>query len=300
MVVFCLIAGGLAAATGLVLQATGGLVDSLVLVPGTPVTLATVLLPSVYMFSPAVAHLLTRAITREGWSDLRLRPRINRRLVRIWALAWLGPIVLIGAGAAIYFVVFPAAFDPSYGAFRTQLAASESSAGVPIPLAPGLLLALQVGAALVVAPWINAAVAAGEEFGWRGYLLPKLVDLTGLRPALVISGIIWGCWHWPLILLGYEYGFGYWGAPWSGLLLFCVFTTAVGTCLAWLTLREGSIWPAALGHGALNSVAGLPLLFVAGAPNPLVGPATMGALALLPWLVVAVVLAQGIVRRRIH
>ncbi len=153
---------------------------------------------------------------------------------------------------------------------------------------------------MVVAPWINAAVAAGEEFGWRGYLLPKLVDLTGLRPALVISGIIWGCWHWPLILLGYEYGFGYWSAPWSGLLLFCVFTTAVGTCLAWLTLREGSIWPAALGHGALNSVAGLPLLFVAGTPNLLIGPATMGALALLPWLVVAVVLAQGIVRRRIH
>ncbi|NLF50276.1 MAG: hypothetical protein GX577_03995 [Leptolinea sp.] len=64
---------GIAWLAGLIIYLTGGLVDSPVLVPGTPLTLALVLLSFVYMWAPALGNLLTRLITRQGWSDLLLR-----------------------------------------------------------------------------------------------------------------------------------------------------------------------------------------------------------------------------------
>lgn len=39
----------------------------------------------------------------------------------------------------------------------------------------------------------------GEEFGWRGYLLPRLLtDRRRSREVLVIIGLIWGVWHFPV------------------------------------------------------------------------------------------------------
>ena len=252
--------------------------------------MAAVLLPSAYMFSPAVGHLLTRLLTGEGWSGMGLRPRWNRRSRRALLLAWLLPVAVTVVGALVYFAAFPQVFDPSLAGFRAQLAAAERAAGQPIPVPFPLLVVLQVASALLIAPLVNTVFAAGEELGWRGYLLPKLLQVTGPRRALVGTGIVWGVWHWPLIVMGYQYGLGYRGAPWPGLLLFCVFTVATGTVLSWLAIRGGSVWPAALGHGSINAWTGLPLIVTAGQPSLLLGPMTIGAVAMLPWVALAGVL----------
>lgn len=42
--------------------------------------------------------------------------------------------------------------------------------------------------------------AFGEEFGWRGYLLPHLVKQYSLRTALLLHAFIWWAWHLPVIL----------------------------------------------------------------------------------------------------
>jgi membrane protease YdiL (CAAX protease family) len=53
-------------------------------------------------------------------------------------------------------------------------------------------------------PAVNGLFAFGEELGWRGYLLPKLMPL-GKWKAYVLVGIIWGLWHGPLVLAGFNY-----------------------------------------------------------------------------------------------
>ena len=275
--IFLAVTFGLAWATAGLIYTTGGLRDSPPVLG--PLTLASVLLPTAYMFSPAVGNVAARLLTREGWRDLRVRPHLRGNL-RTYAAMWVGPLVLTLLGAAVFFAVFPDTFDPSMRAYAESLEA----AGVPFD--PTTLAAIQVVAALTVAPLINGLFAFGEEFGWRGYLLPKLLPM-GAERATLLHGVVWGVWHWPLIAMGYEYGFGYAGFPWTGFLAFLPFTVALGVWFAWATLREGSVWPATLGHGAVNAVAGLAVLVVQGDPHPLLGPLPVGLLGVVPFVVLA-------------
>jgi uncharacterized protein len=96
--------------------------------------------------------------------------------------------------------------------------------------------------ALTIAPY-----SCGEEIGWRGYLLPRLLPLGQWR-ALLLSGVIWALWHLPLILSGVEY-------PQHrilGIALFITTCTILGTLLGWTRLATGSVWPAVLGHAAID------------------------------------------------
>ena len=264
VVTFVAIAFGIAGLTGAVLFATGGLDSSPELLPG--ITLATVLLPTVYMFSPAIANVATRLLTDEVWADLRLRPNLPERW-RAYVAAWLGTSVLIGTGFALYVAL-------------QQAGLVSPSGGGPDVGTAGIVVALTVG------PAINTLVAFGEEFGWRAYLLQKLEPL-GVRRALLAHGVIWGVWHWPVIAMGYNYGLEYAFAPIPGLAMMTLATVAIGTVFGALALRTDSVWPAALAHGTLNAVGSFAVL-VSGVG--LVGAAPVALVGVVPWVAVAVVL----------
>ena len=104
---------------------------------------------------------------------------------------------------------------------------------------------------------ISSLAAFGEELGWRGWLLPNLLPL-GRWPALLLSSVIWSLWHAPIILLGYN--FGYTDA--RGLVLMTGFCLGVGVLLGWLRLRTASVWPAVIGHGAVNTATAATLLLL--------------------------------------
>jgi membrane protease YdiL (CAAX protease family) len=223
-----------------------------------------------YMWGPALANILTRVLTREGWGHAFLRPNF-RRGWPYWFLAWLGPVVLTVAGMVVYFLVFPEHYDASMPLVREQLEAS----GVTLNIPSWVYGLLQLPNVLLVGLVINSFFTFGEEFGWRAYLLQKLLPL-GPRWAVVISGVIWGLWHWPMIAMGHNYGLNYAGAPWLGILVMTWFTLWLGVILSWLVLRGGSVWPAVIGHAIINAVAGLGMIWVSGQPNLLLGPTAAG------------------------
>ncbi|MCO8268018.1 CPBP family intramembrane metalloprotease [Haloferax sp. AB510] len=275
--IFLLVAFGLAGATALAVSLTGGLTNSPPVALGLPLWL--VLVSTFYMFSPSVANVVTRLVTGEGWADLQIRPAV-RLNVGTYLLAWLVPGLFIAVGAALFFALFPAYFDPDATALRGVLPAGTSFE---------LVLVAQVVQALVLGATVNTAFAFGEEFGWRGYLLQKLLPL-GPRRAILLLGVVWGAWHWPLIALGYNYGFDYPGAPWTGFLAMVWMTTMVGVFLAWVALRADSVWPAALGHGMFNAFGSLGVVFATtGAPS-LLGPTAVGVVTVVPWVFVAAAL----------
>ncbi len=140
----------------------------------------------------------------------------------------------------------------------------------------GLVLLGEVIAAFSVALVINSLFTFGEEFGWRGYLLPRLAPLGGL-PAAVLVGAIWGLWHAPLIVLD---GYNYPGHPWLGIPMMMLFCVALSIIFTWLRFRSGSIWTTVLAHAAINAQAGFAILLLSPADSLLRPP--IGLLGLLP------------------
>lgn len=252
---------------------------------GVP-SIAAQLLTAVCMFFPAIGVLLTRLVTKEGFRNAWLKPNLSKN-IKYYLLAWFGPGVLTLAGAVVYFLIFPEQLDLSFRYFAEVL----ESAGAPmeeLPIPIGLLMALQAGQALVLAPAMNFVTCFGEEWGWRGYLLPKISERLPTIPTLLITGVIWGLWHAPLTIVGHNYGIGYPGFPFTGISMMCLFCIALGIFMSYVTLKTKSCIPAILAHGAVNGIAALGIYFTTDGGNPFVGPAPTGIIGMMPFIIVAV------------
>ncbi|HSL29029.1 MAG TPA: CPBP family intramembrane glutamic endopeptidase [Anaerolineales bacterium] len=275
--IFIAFAFGIAWLAALAIYLTGGLA-------GNPYALP--LLAVGYMGAPALANILTRLVTREGWQDLYLQPKF-RQGWPYWIITWIAPALFTFAGMAVFFALFPQFYDTSLSAIQTMLESSAEATGQAVPtLSPWVVVITQTITAVLIAPLLNAIPILGEEFGWRAYLQPKLLPLGG-RTTMVWMGVIWGLWHAPVIAMGHNYGLEYPGAPWLGILAMTWFTFVLGTFLGWATLRAGSVWPAVIGHGAINGIAAISLFFVQGEPNLLLGPTIVGFIGSLPIALVA-------------
>lgn len=101
---------------------------------------------------------------------------------------------------------------------------------------------------------VGSVFSLGEEFGWRGYLQEKLLRKYGLNWGFIILGAIWGYWHLPIILMGYNFP----SQPVLGaLLLMPLGTIFLGMFLGWIYLRSRSIWMPVLAHTSINLFSGL-------------------------------------------
>ena len=254
---------------------------------GVP-SLTAQLLTAAVMFFPSIGVLLTRLFTKEGFRDSWLKPNL-RKNVKIYLLAWFGPGILTILGAALYFLIFQGSFDPNFGYMVSTLEASGvTSDMIPIPLS--LLMLIQGVQGLLLAPAMNFITCFGEEWGWRGYLLPKLSKQLPMIPTLLISGVIWGLWHAPLTVIGHNYGLGYPGFPFTGIAMMCLFCTVLGVFFSYVTLKTGSCIPAILGHGAVNGFAAMGMYFTKDGGDPFVGPTPTGIIGLIPFIIVAVIM----------
>ena len=236
---------------------------------------------AVSMFGPLASAVIVR-VTRKTAVDAGWRPRIKGG-VRWYMLALAIPPALTLAGSAVYFLFFSGDFDPEASRFS---AAAIAQLGVGTDQVPAIF-AIQVANAVIFAPFINMLLAIGEEAGWRGFLYPALRERMPRSRAAIITGVVWGLWHAPVIAMGYNYGTDYLGFPVLGIVAMTIFCMAFGTFLCFLRERSGSVWPCALAHGSLNAVAGLGMWFSRSAGG-ILGPMPLGLLGCIPVVLLAV------------
>ena len=247
---------------------------------------------SIGMFGPALAALLLRLIRREGFADagLRLVGRGRKGAGRMYFAAYLVPPALIatGIGLALLTGLQHWAFQANLQALArliTQQGQSLPPGGYSAQQLALFSIIVQFVLAFTFAIPINMIFTFGEEFGWRSYLLLRLGPLGGISAA-IITGVFWGLWHAPLIVLD---GYNYPGHPWPGVLMMVIFTISLSMIFAWLRFRSGSVWPSTLAHAELNAQAGFGLLLLSPANSLLRVP--IGIIGLVPMIVFATWLA---------
>lgn len=231
------------------------------------------------MFTPALAtFIVTRWISRPPQG---IRTATGLRLGKgyrwgwYWLFAWVGITLMVFASpfvAALFGV-----YQLDVQTFSGFAANIEQAGGLPAGMSVQMIVLIQL-ATVLIAPILNGLFTFGEEWGWRGYLLPQLLPL-GQWPALLISGVIWGLWHAPVILLGYNYP----DHLATGWLMMVAMTTVWGILLGWTRLATGSVWPAVIGHGALNGAAGI--VFLLRAEGTTFDSALVGATGVTGWII---------------
>lgn len=175
------------------------------------------------MLVPALASVVARLALREGFADVSFRLGGGRGW-RAIGLALVFPAILGLLAYGIAWTSGLARFEPS-----------------PV----GALIA-----PFVVGVAVSLVVVSGEEIGWRGYMLTRLIDAGVPRPVLA-SGLVWGLWHVPLVLAG-VYAAG--PSPVLSAALIMVAITSFGYVISRLRLETGSVWPAVVLHASWNSI----------------------------------------------
>ena len=203
-------------------------------------------LVSLGMLAPAVAHVITRKITNEGFrltgeNSMMLGIDLKGKKWIFFLLAMFLPVLYSTLGDGIIWLFCPEAFG-------------DATTSIFVVIIYPLIT--------VVYGVVLSFAAFGEEFGWRGYMMPKLIELMGMPKAIIIGGIIWGLWHAPLTCVGHNFGMDYPGFPYFGIILMCLFCTALGTVLIYVTIKTNSIWPAAFMHAVNNSMPSALVLFM--------------------------------------
>lgn len=241
------------------------------------------------MFIPALCVVLTRLITGEGFRNSWIHPHFKGN-IKYYLFAWLAPSVLSTIGAVVYYLCFPEQFDPNSGYIMKTM--SEVGGELPANMPPLKVLIIgQTITAVLFGPILNFITCFGEEWGWRGYLLPKMAAKIPRIPMLLITGTIWGLWHAPIIAMGHNYGTDYWGYPVVGIAVMCIFCIALGTIFSYLCIKTQSCIPGVIAHGAINSFAGAGLFFAATNDNAILGPTPAGLIGSIGLIVTAIIIA---------
>jgi hypothetical protein len=239
---------------------------------GAPPIVGQLIIAAV-MWVPALATLLTiKLVTHEPARTLNLRFGSPRPYL-------MAALIVPGAFALIYGLTWLLGLGhPDWQMAYLRGIFTAAGAEAPAMPAPAIVWPALFLVSSLVAPFINSLFGLGEEIGWRGFLLPRLLPL-GKRRAYLLLGIIWGVWHAPLIVVGFNYP----GYPILGIVWMMGLTTALGVYMNELTLRHRSTILAGWLHGLFNSQGYGIWRILFPDVNPLLGGMT-GLIGIGAWL----------------
>ncbi len=230
--------------------------------------ISTVVVGVPYMFGPAIAAVLM--MRHQGEAVLApLEVRFNPNWG--WIAAWLVPVGLSLAAMGVSLLMPGVTYSPGMEGLLARFAPNlspeqltEARAALDaLPVHPVFLMLVQ---GLIAGVTINPLATFGEELGWRGWLHRALAPM-GFWPRAGLTGVLWGLWHAPLILMGHNYP----AHPQIGVAMMVVFCLLLSPIMSALRERSGSVLGAAIAHGSVNATAGLGLVLAAGGTDLTVG-----------------------------
>lgn len=227
---------------------------------GAETPLGLMVFSTIYMFFPMLTALVLQAIDKERFNHTGL---VNFKIKWSWLVAWLLPVAMVFLCILVNGLMPGVSLQYNAEQLITQYHIPEDQQEMvreqlsqfPAFVMMGLILV----SGLTMGISVNAIAAFGEEFGWRNYLVGALREVRFWKAALFI-GVVWGLWHFPLILMGHNYP----NEPQWGVLLMVVFCVLWGVVELYFVLKSKSMIVAAIMHGTVNALAGIVIYFTLG------------------------------------
>ena len=218
------------------------------------------LFSTVYMFFPMLTALVFQAIDKEKFNHTGL---VNFKFSWVWLVAWLLPVVMVFLCILVNGMMPGVELTYNSEQLINQYQIPEDQQDLvreQMGQLPAWLMAVSVVfSGLLAGVSINAIASFGEEYGWRNYLVGALREVRFWKAALFI-GVVWGIWHFPLILMGHNYP----NEPRWGVLLMVVMCILLGAIELYFVLKTKSMIVAAVIHGTFNALAGTIIYFTLG------------------------------------
>ena len=201
-----------------------------------------------------------------------------------WLVAWMLPVVIVLLTIFVNALLPGCEFNADLSSLiPMEQVPEEQKEMVSMLMTPAFMILITVISGLFAGATINALFAFGEEYGWRNYLVSALKEKKFVCASIFI-GIVWGIWHFPLILLGHNYP----QHSVAGVFMMVVFCVLASFVELYFVLKAKSVYPAVIFHGTINAVAGLNVLLIKGG-NDLINGATGVSGFILISIVIAII-----------
>ena len=233
-------------------------------------TMIYTIFASSYMLLPLICAVGTRLATSRNMGTQQatsVRQLLRFKIKPSWLVAWILPVVIV------LLTIFVNSLLPNCE-FNTDMSALIPADQVPeeqremlnMMMTPSFMIVTTIISGLFAGATINALFAFGEEYGWRNYLVAALKEKKFVFAAIFI-GIVWGIWHFPLILLGHNYP----QHSVAGVFMMVILSVLLSFVELYFVLKAKSVYPAAIFHGTINAVAGLNVFLIKGGNDLLNG-----------------------------
>jgi len=230
---------------------------------------------------PVIAAFFTRRITKDKTEyRISIKVWINRKL---WAFCAFVPSILIVIGVLLYFVLFPEQYSGIFDIGNMIGTAQVIQINSPLRFS---LVCVLISALCVPIQLLEL----GEEIGWREYLLPKQIELYGMKKGILLNGFYWGLAHLPLIYLGFNYSLDNVGAPWSNMAMMMLVCMTIGVICSYVMVQSNNVMYSAMIHGVVNVIGEIPVFISVSHKSGLLGPNPTGLIGMSGLILCAVIM----------
>ena len=213
------------------------------------------IMASLYMLLPMIVAIVMQKVDKDKLASTGL---LRFKISWSWLVAWILPVVIVLLTILVNMLMPGCEFNADLSSIiPVDSVPEEQKELFALFMNPAVMIVVTIMSGLFAGVTINAVFAFGEEYGWRNYLVDALREKKFVC-ATVFIGLVWGLWHFPLILLGHNYP-QHSVAGVFMMVIFCVLASFIET---YLVMKTKSVFPAAIFHGTLNAVAGLNVLVI--------------------------------------
>ena len=230
---------------------------------------------------PVIAAFFTRCITKDK-AGLRISLKVWKN-PKLWGFCAFAPSILIVVGALIYFMLFPEQYSGVFNIGSVIGTGQVIQVNNPFQFS---LVCVMIAALCVPIQLLEL----GEEIGWREYLLPKQIELYGMKKAILLNGFYWGLAHLPLIYLGFNYSLDNVGAPWSNMAMMMLVCMTMGIICSYVMVRSNNVIFSAIIHGVVNVIGEIPVFISVSHKSGLLGPNPTGIIGMSGLIVCAAIM----------